>query len=249
MTHEANKKNLKAVEQILSKQLQNKSDKEASIDALQSKYDSLNHKYDEMKAKTEAMIASIVSSKTLQYEILSKDLAAQVTKLLYENTKLRKYVEDECGLVLPAPEYSLLTKENLGRADALLFGNMEELIKQNEELKTKTFTFAASSHGSSKSDGSEQEMNNLMKRLASTEQEVDRLKSARDNWRTQAQNFVQENDGLQRKLKNIQYEYDLLERRTTTSEATVIKLKQELASINTVVGPSNAYLERYLLFT
>jgi phage shock protein A len=244
VTHEANKKSLKSVEQILSKQVQTRSDKEAAIDSLQVKYSTLSHKYEEMKTKTEAAIASSVTSKTVQYEVLSRDLSAQVVKLLYENTKLRKFIEEEFSIVVPAPDYSLLKKENLGRADASLFESIEDLVKQNGELKSKTFTFATSSHAPVKSDGNEQEMNNLMKRLASTEQEVDRLKTARDNWRSQANTLLEENGAMHRQLRNIQYEYDLLERRAATSEASVNKLKHELANVSSVVGPSEAFLER-----
>lgn len=241
-------KSLKTVESIFSSQIKSANEKEASINALESKYLTLSKKYDEMKSKTEAAIHTTVTSKTLQYEALARDLTSQVTKLLYENTKLRRYIESECGMVIPQPEYSLFTKENLGRSDSELFEKIEDLIKQNSDLKSKAYKFSASSHhGNQKADTNEHEYNNLMKRLAASEQETDRLKAARDNWKSQANSLMEKSGNIQRQLQDIQYEYENLERRAATADATVAKLKQELASIGSVVGPSEAYVERYIL--
>lgn len=237
-------KNLQSVEQILSKQLQTYSEKEATIRSLETRFTSLSQKYDEVKNRTEAAITSTVTSKTIQYEHLVRDLTSQVTKLLYENTKLRKYVEHQFGQVIPPLDYSLLVKENLGRDDSGLYDKIEDLVKQNSELKSKSITFATSSHGAAKHEGNEQEVNNLMKRLAASEQEVDRLKSARDHWKSQATSLLEQSGGMQRQLRNIQHEYGLLESRAATSEAIIEKFKKELAGISSVVGPSEAFIER-----
>lgn len=237
-------RNLNSIEQILSNQLKSQSEKEASVDTLQSKLTSLSQRYDELHSKTEAAITSTVTSKTMQYEALLRDMSKQLTKLLYENTKLRRFIESQTGQVVPKLDYTLLVKENLGREDADLFASMEELIKQNSELKSKSYTFSASSHGAPKHETNEQEVNNLMKRLAASEQEVDRLKAARDNWKTQATGLLEQSSSLQKQLRNIQHEYGLLERKAATSEAIVEKLRRELDSVTTIVGPSEAFVER-----
>ena len=244
LSNEQNVKNLKSVETILSNHLQTYSDKESTIKNLENKFTSISQKYDEMKIKMENAINTKVNSKTIQYEALVRDLALQVTKLLYENTKLRKYIERELDQVIPALDYSLVVRENFGREDVALYDSIEELVKQNTELKNKTFTFSTSSHTMipKPSEGAEQEVNNLMKRLSAAEQNNDHLRKARDEWKAQATNLLEQSGSIQKQLRNIQHEYSMLESKAANSDAMVKRLKQELDNNQSVVAPSEHFI-------
>lgn len=235
---------MKAVEVILNKQLKRSTEEEKKMKQLEGEFRSVSSKYDELKSRVEASIISSVSSKTIQYEILVKDLGMQVSKLLYENTKLRQHIEKDHGHVLLPLNPDLICKENLSEANMTLFESIQQLMIQNRQLKENQIKIAVHSQNEApkSKEGNEQEVKNLMKRIEAADLEMEKLRESRDNWKTQANNLIKTSSDIHRQLRSYQQEKVILEQNHKHTVDALNKYKNELENIEKVTAPSDVFI-------
>lgn len=230
----------------MAKQLKIYSQKEESVKKLESELRNISSRYDEMKYRMEAAINSTVSSKTIQYESLLRDLTQQVSKLLYENTKLRRYFENKMGQIIMPLHPDLVVRENMQQRDIELYDSIEGLVSQNTELKTIQVKMASSSVSETHrpKEGHDAELKNLIKRVESADREKETLQKSLEEWRSHAKKLIEQSADNHRQLSNYQHEYSVLDQKYKNSGQMVARLKTELENIESVAGYSTHTVER-----
>lgn len=245
VTNSSHVNQLKKVETTLIRQLKNFAEKEDLVKNLEKEFEAVSAKYDEMKERMENAINSTVNSKTIQYEALVKDMGGQVSKLLYENTKLRKYIEVKLGQVILPLHLELVSKEYLQPRDFELFENIEGLIAQNTELKSSQYQMASSSVSESHKpkEAVDAELKNLMKRVEAADREKEKLEVSLREWKSKAKAIIEQSADVHRQLNNYQHEYAILDQKHKNSEQQVERLKKELSRIDSTKVASNLLIE------
>lgn len=245
ITNSSHVDQLKKVETTLIRQLRNFAEKEDLVKNLEKEFEAVSAKYDEMKERMENAINSTVNAKTIQYEALVKDMGGQVSKLLYENTKLRKYIEAKLGQVILPLHSELVSKEYLQPRDFELFENIEGLIAQNTELKSSQYQMASSSVSESHKpkEAVDAELKNLMKRVEAADREKEKLEVSLREWKSKAKAIIEQSADVHRQLNNYQHEYAILDQKHKNSEQQVERLKKELSRIDSTKVASNLLIE------
>lgn len=235
-----NTKYLKEVEQILTKHLNSYSDKDLNILRLEEDLTKISKRYDEMKAKMEEAINNTVNSKTRQYEQLVKEQGTQLSKMLFENNKLRQYIEKVSGQIMLPMHPDMTNEGNLSTADQKLYANDTELVKINRDLKKEIISLKnevkvllkEQSSSSTTEGGSQQDINSLMKKLEASNQELNKAKEQRDISEKKADNTHKENRELKSSLRALQNEHNIHDQNFKNSEEMVRRLKAQVSVIN-----------------
>lgn len=269
-----NIKNLKEAEKILTEHVNTYSNKDMAAREFENDLNKISVKYEELKNKFENTINATVNSKTRQYEQLIKDLGMQISVLLFENTSLRQFIEKRIGeVVLPMHIDIFKNQDNFTVQEYGLYTTMQELVKQNAELKrslnhgvSPTPSSRHSSHAQPKLQKSssqqmshpeqvhsESESTALLKKLESSEKDAKKFKEQKENIESKANEMLKENSELNRKLRALQNENNLLEQKFKASEAMVVRLKTELGRSGSYGGmndesQNSSYVEVYSIF-
>lgn len=228
---ESNRKylqNVKNAEEVLARQIKNWADKDLTIRSLQSELSKISTRYDEMKTKLESAIETKVSAKTRQLHQLVKDLSMQVSALLFENTKLRRYIEKESGkIVLPLP-IGLVSEEHLSdQKDRKLYTTLESLIKQNNEMKMNIGVRVEPERPST--SRSEHDTDKLLNRIGDLLDSNTKCEREKESLNERFEEGLNKNRELLEKLNSLQIKQSTLEQQSATDQKVIARLKKELS--------------------
>ena len=165
--------------------------------ALQLKVAELSLQYEEAKKRIESSIETAYGSKTRQLHQVVRDLSMQVSVLLFENTKLRRFFEEETGkVVLPLP-LGLFGEEPLPGQDQRFFVEIEGLVRQNSELKLSQ---ASRVEQPSSSARTEKETDVLLAKISSLTESLKKTELEKEASKRRAEELSKKNRELADKL-------------------------------------------------
>ncbi len=151
----------------------------------------------------------------------------QVSVLLFENTKLRRFVEKETGkVVMPLP-LGLFGEEPLPGQDQRFFTEIEGLVKQNNELKLNQ---ASQVDKPSTSTRTEKETDVLLAKISSLTEALKKSDQEKEASKRRVEDLSKKSRELADKLNQLQTQKTHLETDTASKNAIIEQLKATLAN-------------------
>jgi hypothetical protein len=211
----------------LTKQLDAAAEKELEIKSLQVRVAELSAQYEEAKKRVESSIETAYGSKTRQFHQVIKDLSMQVSVLLFENTKLRRFIEKETGkVVMPLP-LGLFGEEPLPGQDQRFFTEIESLVRQNNELKLSQ---ASHVEKPSSSTRTEKESDVLLAKISSLTESIKKSDQEKESWKRRTEDLTKKSRELAEKLNQLQTQKTHLESDLASKNLIIEQLKTNLVN-------------------
>lgn len=222
---------MKRVEEILSRQLKNYGEKDIQAKHLEIELNRVQQSHQDILSKLESNIRTGVAGKTRQYEVLVKELSLQITKLLYENHKLRVYIQKISGETVLPMHYASFSKDMIAQeSDISLYDSMEELVIQNKELRTNLYQMKSASKALINEDIEQHDTTKLLMKLEKAEEKVVRQREELAAWETNSKELISDSQSLKKSLRTLQLEKSNLDEKSKNQEVMIQKLKSELRS-------------------
>lgn len=247
--HKQTTEELKKCQQMLLGEMKVHAETSLATKKLEQEYKKLLASRETLQAQQQAssnsgQASAEIIKRVAQAEQLIKEMSVQLSKVLYENFKLREYVLKETNKVIPEIDLSLITVENLNNQDADSLRKYES--KVNHALqRAKSSQSAAMGDESATSRGAHRSKPSSMLRTAPDDfsatdavehySQITNLKAGlakakeqRETWRDSSLGLTKMNGELKSENSRLSLQVENLEREKSQFQTVVARLNQEL---------------------
>jgi chromosome segregation ATPase len=151
----------------------------------------------------------------------------QVSVLLFENTKLRRFIEKETGsVVMPLP-LGLFGEQPLPGQDQKFFADIQGLIKQLNELKLSQVSQVEKPSSSTRT---EKETDVLLAKISSLTEAIKKSDIEKESSKRRAEDLSKKNRELADKVSQLQIAKTQMETDLASKAAIIEQLKASLSN-------------------
>jgi len=219
-----------------AKNLQESAEKDFEVIKLKKSYQDIQSSFAELEEITEKRFNQELKEKIVTRDRIIKQQGSQLQNLLYENHKLRGYLQSKLGEFV-WPLHPLPGQEKLSPVkseDKQFYISLEGLVDQNKKLREKLYLIE--NKGASGRRMTKSEYSTLLEKFENSKEKIKELKQEIKSWKDNLKNTITQKSELQTKLKELKREQretkESMELRINSLENVKSQLLAEVTSLS-----------------
>ena len=221
------KEKLKGYAKMWTETLDSRASNDIEVFQLQKSYSEMQKSFQELEEEAEKKFDEEIRQKVKSRDQTIKDQALQIQKLLFENHKLREYMNSRYHETIVPLEFENFSKNMIQKSqDREFYESLDGLVDQNKNLRSKIYLLeTSSSNGSQKSKS---EYNKLMKMVEEGKGANKQLLDSVKKWKEGTQKLLTEKTELQGRIYDLKQQTSSKIAKLEKQVQTLLQLKEEL---------------------
>ena len=196
------KEKLKSYAKMWTETLDSRASSEIQAVELQKAFTEMQKSFQDLEEEANKKFDEEIRLKVKSRDQIIKEQSLQIQKVLFENHKLREYMNHRYHEQIVPLEFESFSKNSIQKTeDKEFYESFEGLIEQNKNLRSKIYLLETSS--SSGSQKSKSEYNKLMKMVEDGKDSNKQLIESVKKWKEGTQKLLTEKSELQGRLQEI----------------------------------------------